>query len=146
MYITDIGRMFDCIVSAATEQFSAEAGLSGRGLSRGYRQILFHLSREDGVTQLRLVQLTRLKAPTVSVALVKMEEHGLVKRAADEKDLRQVRVYLTPKGRELDDLIRQKSRETEEMMLAGLSDSETEQLKSTLRKILGNMIGEENDI
>ncbi len=146
MYIGDISRMFDCIVSGETEKFCSEAGLSGRGLSRGYRQILFHLSRQDGVTQLRLVQLTKLKAPTVSVALTKMEENGLVKRAADEKDLRQVRVFLTSKGREFDDFIRKKSHETEEMMLSGLSPDEKEQLRSTLRRILENMIGEENDI
>lgn len=146
MYIADISRMFECIVSASTEKLSAEAGFSGHGLSRGYRHILFQLSKEDGVTQLSLVQRTKLKAPTVSVALAKMEEHGLVRREADEKDLRQVRVYITEKGRELDRQIRQKCRETDKIMMAGISESETEQLKATLKKILENMLGEGNDI
>lgn len=146
MYIADISRMFECIVSASTEKLSAEAGFSGHGLSRGYRHILFHLSREDGVTQLSLVQRTKLKAPTVSVALVKMEEHGLVRRETDEKDLRQVRVYITEKGRKLDEQIRQKYRETDKIMLAGISESEVEQLKATLKKMLENMLGEGNDI
>jgi len=64
------------------------------------RQIMRVLSRADGCSQLDLVNKTHLKAPTVSVALKKMEEEGLVTRRQDEMDLRVSRVFLTDLGRE----------------------------------------------
>jgi DNA-binding MarR family transcriptional regulator len=135
MYISDIARLFDGTVSAAVER---------KGMSRGYRQILFHLAHEDGVTQLSLAKLTHLSAPTVSVALGKMEQAGLVIRKADKDDLRQVKVFLTESGRKQDEFIREKSDETEEKMLEGIGEEEREQLVNTLRKILINMLDEEN--
>lgn len=134
MYMADITRMFDCTVSAAVE---------GRGVAKGHRRILMNLAREDGVTQLRLVKLTHLTPPTVSVSLSKMEEDGLVKRVADEKDLRQVRVYLTDKGRELNDFYRAKCREADRKMLEGISPQEQQQLTLLLRKMLINMLEDE---
>lgn len=136
MYIGDISRLFECTVHGAAER---------NGMSHGYRRMLFHLAHGDGITQLELVKLTRLTAPTVSVALAKMEKEGLVKRVSDEKDMRKVKVYLTEKGREHDDFIKAKSHETEEKMLKGISEEEKEQLVCTLRKILTNMLEKESE-
>ena len=82
MYMGDIARLFECRVSGAAER---------KGVSHGYRRILFHLAHEDGVTQLQLVKLTHLTPPTISVSLAKMEKEGLVKRVADTKDMRGTR-------------------------------------------------------
>lgn len=134
MYISDIARLFECTVSSAAER---------KGMSRGYRKILFHLAHKDGVTQLELVKLSHLTAPTVSVALSKMESDGLVKREADKNDMRQIRVYLTEKGRAHDDFIRRVSRETEEQILKGLTDDDITELNRMLRVMLENMVGKE---
>lgn len=134
MFINDISKMFGQAVKRESERV---------GISHGYRKMLMCLSHEDGITQLQIVKRTHLTAPTVSVALSKMEAEGLVKRSTDEKDLRQLRVYITEKGREKDRFIRQKCEETEEVMLKGVSEQEQEQLLSVLRKILKNLIDEE---
>ena len=134
MYISDIGRLFEYAVSAEAER---------KGMSRSYRKILFYLAHTDGITQLELVRLCHLTAPTISVALNKMENDGLVRRVADEKDMRQVRVYLTEKGRSHDAYIRKISKETEDRVLRGLSEKEISELNRMLRIMLENILEKE---
>lgn len=134
MYINDISRLFEYYVNSAAER---------RGVSTSYRKILFHLAHEDGLTQLDLVKRSHLTAPTVSVAIKKMENEGLVSRKADEEDMRQVRVHLTKKGKMHDEFIRRVSKETEENFLSCLSDDEVKQLNGLLRRVLENVVGKE---
>jgi DNA-binding MarR family transcriptional regulator len=136
MYINDLAHLFDAAVTSAVEKET----LSTRGASKGYRGILHHLYKEDGITQLTLVKLTHLSAPSVSAALNNMEREGLVERRADLTDMRQVRVYLTDTGRKRHLLIKKKCRETDEVMLKGITPEEREQLCNTLKKMLLNML------
>lgn len=131
MYINDISKVFNTTVGRAMERMD---------ISHGFRRILFHLAHNDGMTQLQLVKLTHLTAPTISVALAKLESDKFVIRKTDEKDMRQVRVYLTEKGREHDNFVRRKCRETEEIMLKGITKEEQEQLCDLLKRLLKNLV------
>lgn len=104
------------------------------------RLIIIHLARKDGVTQLDLVKLTHLKPPTVSVTLGRLEKLGFITRAPDPGDQRAVRVYLTEKGRELDRSTLKRIRETDEILMKGITETESLQLMSLLKKIRDNMI------
>lgn len=126
MLINDASKFFHDHMRRETEKL---------GIRDGYRQMLFHLCREDGVTQLDLVQLSRLKPPTVSVTLKKMEDEGYVIRQTDPHDLRQVRVYITDKGRQINDQIRGRIEETEEILCESLSQEELAQLRRILLKM-----------
>lgn len=108
MFINDISHLFSHMVRRENER---------RGISESYRKVLMFLSHDDGVSQLTLVQKTRLTAPTISVALAKMESEGLVERR----------------------------REVEQIMQAGLTEQELEGLTAALRKILENMIESEEN-
>lgn len=109
------------------------------GIPHGYRHILFSLKNEDGKTQYEISQLTHLKAPTVSVALQKMENDGLVKRVTDESDLRQSRVYLTEKGRRTHELLESNLVTCEKNTLATLSAEDEEILRKLLLKMRNNL-------
>lgn len=104
------------------------------------RLIIIHLARKDGVTQLDLVKLTHLKAPTVSVALGRLEKLGFITRAPDTGDQRAVRVYLTEKGRELDRSTLQRIRETDAILMQGITPDESLQLMDLLSRIRQNML------
>ena len=106
------------------------------------RLLLMELSRRDGRTQLDLVHATHLKAPTISVALQKLEKEGYVSRRPDEYDLRATRVFLTEKGRALDNKIRRRIREEDSAALKNLTESETETLMRLLGKIKANLIND----
>ncbi|MGN1347192.1 MAG: MarR family winged helix-turn-helix transcriptional regulator [Eubacteriales bacterium] len=106
------------------------------------RSLLMELSKKDGRTQLDLVRATHLKAPTISVALQKLEREGFVSRRPDEYDLRATRVFLTEKGRDLDLRVRKRIYEEERAAMKNLTESENETLMRLLTKIKNNLIDE----
>lgn len=131
MLIGEISKLFQDRMSKSSERL---------GFRNGYRQILRHLAREDGVTQIDLVKTTHLKAPTISVTLKKMEEEGLVRRETDRIDQRQTHVYLTEKGRETERAFFGAIVETEKTMFDGLDDEELETLRALLKKVRNNLL------
>ena len=106
---------------------------------RSGQLILMELAKRDGRTQLDLATATGLKAPTTSVALQKLEREGYVSRKTDEYDLRATRVFLTEKGREVDERIRRAIREEEARAGRGMSAEERETLIRLLLKIKSNL-------
>jgi DNA-binding MarR family transcriptional regulator len=72
-----------------------EAGIMAQSTAR---LVMSHLALNGAMGQLDLVHLTRLKPPTVSVLLRRMEEEGYVTRIQDEQDRRAVRVALTERA------------------------------------------------
>ena len=111
------------------------------GMRQGYRRIMFHLAHgDDGGTQQDLVRRTKLSAPTISVALNRMEAEGLVKRQPDERDMRVTRVFLTEKGRQLNENMQRLVQEVEDDVRGDLSEEEIAQFKSTLLKIRQRLI------
>lgn len=131
MLVNELSRLFHHRMRAEDEKI---------GMQEGYRHLLFHLSREDNLTQLDLVRRAHLKAPTVSVSLRKMEDAGLVTRSTDPDDQRQTRVLLTEKGRELDARMRENIQKTEILFAEGLSDEEQQNLKSLLLRMRQNVL------
>lgn len=132
MRINDVSKLHRDIV----RRFS-----DSDGLPQSYRILLFHLSRlEPGVTQLTLVKAAHLKPPTVSVTLQKMEADGLVTRKSNENDLRQTLVYLTDKGRGIDENIRESFKNGDSIAVAGLTDEESKTLCKLLDKVIDNLV------
>jgi DNA-binding MarR family transcriptional regulator len=66
-----------------------------------YGSLLVPLYEEDGLRQGELAQRARLSKQTLTTMARALERAGLVKRVPDPDDARAVRVYLTPKAREL---------------------------------------------
>ena len=104
------------------------------------RALLIELSKRDGRTQLDLVKATHLKAPTISVVLQKLEHDGYVRRTPDQYGLRATRVYLTEKGRELDNKMKARIRAEEEEAMSNLTPSEYDTLLKLLEKLKSNML------
>ncbi|MBQ2766225.1 MAG: MarR family transcriptional regulator [Clostridia bacterium] len=113
------------------------------GLPSSYRMLIFHLARmSPGVTQLDLVKATHLKPPTVSVTLAKMERDGLVTRCNNENDLRQTLVYLTEKGKSIDERIHVIHKEGDRIALDGLSEHDIDVLSSLLNRVIDNLLAD----
>ena len=134
MYIADIANAFGRMIIA---DFPEES------VSEGYRRMFRTLCVRDGLTQVELARAAGLTSPSVSSALNKMENDGLVKRVPDAKDRRKVYVFITEKGRELDKEIIGRCIGLEKAMLRGISDEERETLMSILRRMLCNLLEEE---
>lgn len=72
--------------------------MEGIGLSRGQGLVLFHLGREEGLSQGELARQTFVRPATLTEVLQRMEAAGLVERRADPADARVSRVFLTEAG------------------------------------------------
>jgi len=104
------------------------------------RLVLSHLAVHDGVNQLELVKLTRLKAPTVSVLLKRMEAEGYVERVPDPKDGRAVLVMLTERGRAFDSERLSRISNNDQTAMHGFSAEEEALLTSMLTRIRQNLL------
>lgn len=137
MLINDVSRMTNNIVRREHDKYNLPAS---------YRHIFFHLAHEDGCTQLQLVNKTKLKPPTVSITLQKMESDGYVKRITDESDMRQTLVYLTDKGMDLHKSMFEKILEIEEKVMTGITGEERDLMCDILNRVINNIIDEAGGI
>lgn len=133
MLCSEIGRLLHHQMRECTER---------AGVNLSYRPFIHFLNEHDGVTQLELVKVTHLAAPTVSVTLQRMEQEGLVTRRTDPGDQRQVLVYITQAGRLLHDKAREQIAKTEEWALRGISPEERQTLLAILSHMRDNLMEE----
>ena len=138
MLINEVSRMFFRIV----KQRDGDGDKRPTREQHSARLILMHLVRNDGATQSELVKVTRMKAPTISVALRNMENEGLVTRVADEDDQRITHVYITEKGRQVDGENISRLRDVAAVMMNGVSAEEAEAMIATLFKMRENLAKE----
>ena len=105
------------------------------------RLVMSHLAVSGSLGQLELVKLTRLKPPTISTLLRRMEAEGYLSRVADEKDRRAIRVALTQKGLDFDrDQLRRLSTNDHRAM-QGFTAEEHALLEGLLLRMRENLKG-----
>ncbi len=108
--------------------------------NRGEFPILFTLiEKGDGKTQKDLCQELPISKSTISKVIDSLVEKGYLVREPDPEDRRAVRIYLTERKEEIEDLIRELDQKAENMMLMGFDDDEKEHLRLYLERILNNL-------
>lgn len=105
---------------------------------KAVRSILKILTFKNGISQNELAREVHLKGSTVSVALDKMEEDGLIRREDSLNDKRKINIYMTSQGYDMIKKLEKMVEKMEEKMLNGLSESEKYDLHYILIKILKN--------
>jgi len=114
-------------------------------LHPGQIPILFLLEYKPGIIQREIASSINVEPGTVAVMLKRMEKKGLIFRNVDESDRRVSRVYLTSKAEDILKQIKYFTKQMEDIILSGLSDSEKSTLMELLTKIrkhLSNYYGE----
>ncbi|MFM2043904.1 MAG: hypothetical protein RLY86_2480 [Pseudomonadota bacterium] len=113
--------------------------ISAHGVSMGQWFFLRALWEEDGLTQRELSQRVGMMEPTTVTALNGMERRGLVQRVRNPQDRRKVNIYLTPRGRELRDVLLPTAAEVEEQATAEIDRTLIAGLMGLLRRIAINL-------
>jgi DNA-binding MarR family transcriptional regulator len=113
--------------------------LAELGLHLGQDLLLEQLWRQDGLTQSALVARLGVEPPTVTKMLQRLERAGLLRRERDPDNARLWRVYLTERGRELQQPVRDLRRQVERRLLTGLSEAERERLLALLARVTANL-------
>jgi len=109
------------------------------GVYEGQQFVLRRLWQEDGLTPGQIARQLGLATPTVTRAATRMEAAGLLRREPHPTDGRLVRLWLTARGRELEEVIGPEMRALTERTLAGFSPDERAALVRALQRIAGNL-------
>jgi DNA-binding MarR family transcriptional regulator len=117
----------------------ADEKLSKLGLHVGQEMMLLQLWVEDGLTQSQLALYANVELPTMTKMVQRMEHAGLVVRRPDPEDARISRVYLTERGRSLEQPVLRAWTQLEERTLAGLTQVEQMLLRRMLLQIDTNL-------
>lgn len=102
-------------------------------------EILVILWEKEGITQKEIAERLLKDQTNIARMLFKLEKKGFIYRVVHETDRRSLRVYLTPKGREVKDDILTPSLEAYENTVKGLSEEEVETFRRILSVIYNNV-------
>ena len=83
----------------------------------------------------------QLSHPTVSGILSRLEQKDFIELKPDPQDRRCKRIYIRPKGLELNEMMHEAIRSMEEKIVQNFSEEEKEQFASLLRRAIDNMGG-----
>ena len=81
----------------------------------------------------------QLSHPTVSGILSRLEQKGFIEMRPDELDRRCKRIYVLPKGMELDETMHQTIRATENKMVQDFTEEEKELFQTLLKRAIHNL-------
>jgi DNA-binding MarR family transcriptional regulator len=101
--------------------------------------ILLQLWIEEGIPQSQLAASMEVEPPTATKMLQRMERAGLIERRTDPTDARVSRVYLTERGRALEQPVLDVWKQLETQTVAGLSLTEQALLHRLLMQVLTNL-------
>lgn len=109
--------------------------LSKLGLLKGQPKMLRFLGENDGCRQKDIAERFYLRAASVSGILNTMEKSGLIERKINPKSRRETLVYLTEKGKEKLEQVREFYGRLDDEVFAEFSDEEYETMMATLSKL-----------
>ena len=122
-----------------------DARMSRFGMTPAQTHVLRYLRQNGGqMPQRELLENLRVKPSTVNGILDRMEEKGLVERSVSGTDARQRVVVLTPAGIEREAEVKQSFLEAEALIARGLTEEETETLRSLLERVIHNLEEDRN--
>ena len=106
----------------------------------GQVPLLFQLYHHGGLSQKELVNELLVKPPTLAVMIKRMEKGGFVRRVRDGKDQRITRIFLSDKGIEAAEQIRQIMQRVERACFSGFTSEEIQDGEKLLNRVKNNLI------
>lgn len=134
------GMISFLLVQAAKEHRGCmEYSFSELGVRVGQDMVLLRLWKEDGLSPTELANRLRVEPATVSRVLNRMEKSELVTRKRNPEDARSFKVYLTDRGRSLQEPVSSSWNQIEAQMLEGLTRDEQVSLRRSLARVRDNL-------
>ena len=118
-----------------THDMHVREKLDACGVPKAFGPFLMTISRNEGTTQSEIADKMNFTAATVSVTLQKMLDSGYIFKTTDNSDNRQVRIFLTEKGRQMSQEMHSIFKELEDKLVENLTDEEKTELRRLLLKI-----------
>lgn len=113
--------------------------LLSHGLTSGIWYYLWALWEEDGINQKELSSRVRIKEAGTTVTLRTMNALGLIRRVRSDDDRRNVKIYLTEKGRALEHELVPYAIKANTIALDGFTRDEVAQFHGFMRRVIRNL-------
>ena len=126
----DAARLFRRAFNARTRE---------TGVTALQYRLMAYLGRNEGIRQGELAELIEVEPITLSRMVDRLEAARALQRQADPADRRALRLYLTPRGRELVQSIRSITAAVSLEATDGLTDAERDQLALLVDRIRANL-------
>lgn len=107
--------------------------------------ILEYVIQNDGCNQCEIAEALRVSAQSVALSTKRMQNAGLIVKYVDANNLRQNKLSVTDKGRELTLECRNRFDSIDGRMCEGLTQDELDGFCSVLDKMISNLTDEELD-
>ena len=101
--------------------------------------VLYHLWKEDGLSQQQLCEATFRDKPSITRLVDNLEKQKLVKRVPSKDDRRINLIYLTTEAQQLQDQTRDIANQTLNEALDGVSSNQIEVAKEVLQQVYDNL-------
>lgn len=125
-------NLFRCLLKMALGQNPLEDS----GMTLPQLTLLDWIAASPGCSVSEIADGLDLTAPTVSVGVRRLEEVGLLERQPNPDDGRSIRLFLTVKGRALEERALAFRREKMQQLLGGLTPEETTTLLTLMEKAM----------
>lgn len=112
----------------------------------GQYDFFFVISKKQGLTQKELTEHMFVEKSTTAKAVKDLEKKGFIRKVKDKDDGRRELLYLTEKGRELEEKVKRIYRESVKRAASTLNPEEDRLLRELLTRVLGNLIEEKRDL
>ena len=113
--------------------------LAEHGLHVGQEMVLVELWQGDGLRCGDLADRLGVEPPTITKMLRRLESCGLVERRADQEDARSLRVYLTGRGRALEEPVLRCWERAEQTLLSGMNTRDRQTFRRLLNRVKDNL-------
>jgi len=125
-----LSRLFDRLLENELSEF---------GVSPGQFPPLVMLYEQDGLTQAELCKRILVEQPTMANTLNRMERDGLIKKQPDNKDKRQIRIFLTDHAKNYKIQIMEKARKVPTQAMNNLQVNDRENLFRLVARLIENL-------
>jgi len=140
-YARKLGFLINDVARLMRRRFDREAQVLG--LTRAQWSVLFHLHRNEGVTQACLAQLMDIQPITLGRLIDRLEADGWAERRAHPSDRRARSLYLTGRAFPMLEAMQGISSRLRAEAVAGLPPGEVEHLLDMLVHIKSNLMAQE---
>jgi MarR family transcriptional regulator for hemolysin len=136
----DIDRNLGFVISDLHRLITTamDKDLKALGLTRSQLRVVLHLTREQGLTQVRIAEDLEMGKVAVGGLLDRLEAKGLVERRPHPTDRRASSVFLTAKSDALHKPILKSGGHVIRQMVAGISPKDQERLVDLLLMVKQN--------
>jgi|SRR4051812_3897474 MarR family transcriptional regulator for hemolysin len=118
-----------------------DRGAVGMGVTRAQWKVLFKLTRRPGLRQIELADMLDIEPITLSRIVDRLEEAGLVERAADPADRRAWRLSVTATAQPLIEKLRAVADEMGAEAFRGIDLKDMEIARRVLGRVRENLSG-----